>query len=87
MQIQNLILAGILMGAGGFNFYDGIVQHAILKLHLVNEHVCTSVASRNDTFLGICKNDLPYEIVWDVLALAIFALGYLLWRRVARPAQ
>jgi hypothetical protein len=32
--------AGILMGAGGFNFYDGVIQHAILHFHLVNEHVC-----------------------------------------------
>ncbi|HMA91015.1 MAG TPA: DUF2243 domain-containing protein, partial [Burkholderiales bacterium] len=36
----SIMIAGILMGAGGFNFYDGIIQHAILHLHLVNEHVC-----------------------------------------------
>src|SRR5947209_269972 len=31
-----LLFAGILIGAGAFNLYDGIVQHALLHLHLVN---------------------------------------------------
>src|SRR5437763_2251892 len=47
------LIAAILIGAGGFNLYDGIVQHAILHLHLVNELVCSLPASRNDTVLGI----------------------------------
>ncbi len=72
---QRALLAGILIGAGGFNFYDGIIQHALLHLHLVNELVCLAPTSRQDTFLGICKNDLPYEIVWDVVGLAVLLIG------------
>ncbi|MFL5628304.1 MAG: DUF2243 domain-containing protein [Ktedonobacteraceae bacterium] len=78
---RKIIVAGILMGAGGFNFYDGIVQHAILHLHLVNEHVCVTPLSRSDTILGICRNDIPYEIVWDLVGLIVLSLGWFLWRR------
>jgi uncharacterized membrane protein len=78
---RRIIVAGILIGAGGFNFYDGIIQHAILRLHLVNEHVCATVASRSDTILGICRNDVPYEIVWDLAGLIVLALGWFLWQR------
>ena len=64
-------MAAILIGAGGFNLYDGIVQHAILHFHLVNEHVCTTAVSRADTVLSSCRNDLPYEVVFDLVALVI----------------
>lgn len=67
--------AAILMGAGGFNFYDGIIQHAILHLHLVNEYVCNLAITH-----GNCPQDIPYEIVWDILGFALLAAGYLLWR-------
>src|SRR5919205_4327922 len=68
------IVAAILIGAGGFNLYDGIVQHAILHFHLVNELVCSSPASSRDTILGICRNDLPYEVVFDLLALVVLTV-------------
>ncbi len=84
---RNIVLAGILMGAGGFNFYDGIVQHAILHLHLVNELVCVSPTSRADTILGICKNDIPYELVWDIVGFAVLATGFWLWRRETHISQ
>jgi len=74
------IVAAILIGAGGFNLYDGIVQHALLHFHLVNELVCSSPASSRDTVLGICRNDIPYEVVFDLIALIILSIG-ILWRR------
>jgi uncharacterized membrane protein len=77
------LFAAILIGAGGFNLYDGVVQHAILHLHLVNELVCSSPASRNDTVLGICRNDVPYEVVFDLLALIVLSTGILWWRRAS----
>jgi uncharacterized membrane protein len=30
-----LALAGILLGVGGFNLYDGTIQHKLLSLHQV----------------------------------------------------
>ena len=40
-------LAGILLGAGGFNLYDGTIQHKLLRLHQVREGV---------------PNNLPYDL-------------------------
>lgn len=77
------LIAAILIGAGAFNLYDGIVQHAILHWHLVNELVCSSPASRNETILGICSNDVPYEIVFDMIALIVLSIGIVWWRRVS----
>ncbi|HYX50327.1 MAG TPA: DUF2243 domain-containing protein, partial [Ktedonobacteraceae bacterium] len=77
------LVAAILIGAGGFNLYDGIVQHVILHWHIVNELVCSSPASRNDTILGICRNDVPYEVVFDLIALIVLIIGILWWRRVS----
>ncbi len=76
-----IIVAGILMGAGGFNFYDGIIQHAILHLHLVNEHVCNLSVTHGNNTLGNCPQDIPYEVVWDIVGFIILAIGFLLWRR------
>jgi hypothetical protein len=60
------------------------VQHAILHFHLVNELVCSSPASSRDTLLGICRNDIPYEIVFDLLALVILGCGIAWWRSSGR---
>jgi uncharacterized membrane protein len=77
-----VLLAGILIGAGGFNAYDGIVQHAFLHLHLVNEHVCPMPQRGNS--LATCHADIPFEIVWIGVGLLILVSGVVLWRRAAR---
>lgn len=59
------LAAGILCGAGGFNLYDGTIQHKILQLHPVREGV---------------GNILPYDLVWNAIALAVLTAGLLLWR-------
>lgn len=82
-----IIVAGILMGAGGFNFYDGIIQHAILHLHLVNEHVCNIAITHGNNTLANCPQDIPYEIVWDTVGFILLAAGFLLWRRSKRAPQ
>lgn len=61
------LLAGICCGAGGFNLYDGIVQHKLLQLHPVREGV---------------PNILPYDLAWNALALSVLGFGWYLWRRV-----
>lgn len=75
------ILAGILIGAGGFNAYDGLVQHLVLHLHLVNEHVCPR--PMDDNSIVSCPQDLPYEIVWIAIGAAVASAGVVGWRRVA----
>jgi uncharacterized membrane protein len=82
-----LIVAGILIGAGGFNFYDGIIQHAILHLHLVNEHVCNVSVTHGNNSLANCPQDIPYEIVWDIIGFIVLATGFLFWRRNMRALR
>ena len=83
----SIIIAGILMGAGGFNFYDGIIQHAILHFHLVNEHVCNVSITHGNNTLANCPQDIPYEIAWDSIGFIILAIGFLFWHRNRRVWQ
>ena len=50
----------VLVGAGGFNLYDGLIQHKVLKLHQV----------RSDA-----PRQLPYDAVFIGLALAVLVVG------------
>lgn len=75
-------LAGILIGAGGFNAYDGVVQHVLLHLHLVNEKVCPTPERGTNSVLT-CHADIPFEIVWIVIGSLILIVGLYLWRRSA----
>jgi uncharacterized membrane protein len=61
------LASGILFGMGGFNLYDGIVQHKVLQLHPVREKVA---------------NILPYDLAFNAVALVLLAIAWLLWGRV-----
>lgn len=76
------LLAGILIGAGGFNAYDGIVQHLLLHLHLVNERVCPA-PERGNSILT-CHADIPFEVAWIALGLLILGAGIARWRHDVR---
>jgi uncharacterized membrane protein len=62
---------GLLVGAGGFQLYDGTVQHKLLRLHQI----------RYDVEL------LPYDVAWDVAAAVLLLAGLVLLRRAAAPAR
>ncbi len=81
---SNGTMAGILMGGGGFNTYDGVIQHVVLHLHLVNEHVCPTLNINNS--IATCSNDIPLEIVWIAVGAALLATGLIWWRRLASGA-
>ena len=74
--------AAILIGAGGFNLYDGLVQHLLLHLHLVNEFACPAPQANNS--IVTCPADIAFEVAWLVAAAALLGLGILWWRGVAR---
>lgn len=59
------LVGGLLAGMGGFNFYDGTIQHKLLQLHPVREGVA---------------NLLPYDLAWNGVALLLLGLGLLNWR-------
>ncbi|WP_235941723.1 DUF2243 domain-containing protein [Paenibacillus puerhi] len=53
---------GVLLGGGGFQLYDGTIQHKLMRLHQIRyvEHV------------------IIYDIVWNVIAVAMILAGYML---------
>ncbi len=61
-------VAGILLGAGGFQPYDGTVQHKLLHLHQIRYNVAI----------------WPYDVVWNVLAAIMIMVAVLLLRRDRR---
>ena len=65
------VLAGILIGAGGFNLYDGTVQHKLLGLHQVRAGA---------------PDNLPYDLAFIAIAAALAVAGTLLLRRTRQPA-
>jgi uncharacterized membrane protein len=65
------LAAGILLGAGGFQLYDGTVQHKLLQLHQIRYHV----------------NLGPYDWTWNVLAVVMLIIGVVLVRRMSTAAS
>ena len=61
-------VGGLLLGAGGFQLYDGLVQHKVFGLHQI----------RYDVAL------LPYDLTWNVLAVVLLAAGLVLTLRPGR---
>ena len=66
------LLAGMLFGMGGFNLYDGTIQHKILQLHPVREGM---------------SNQLPYDLAFNGLAILLLVAGWLLWRSVRTTSE
>jgi uncharacterized membrane protein len=63
--------AGILVGAGGFNLYDGLIQHKLLGLHQVRAGA---------------PNNLPYDLVFIGVAAVMLLAGLLLLRATGSPS-
>jgi uncharacterized membrane protein len=62
--------AGFCIGLGGFQLYDGTIQHKWWQIHEI----------RYDVAL------LPYDLVWNVIAVVVLVLGVVLWRRTPATA-
>src|SRR3954466_8189201 len=62
------LTGGILLGAGGFQLYDGTVQHKLLQLHQIRYHVDVA----------------PYDWTWNVIAVVMIAAGVVLLVRARR---
>lgn len=61
--------AGFFLGAGGFQLFDGIVDHKLLRLHQIRYGV---------------ENLLPYDILWNASAVGLLIIGVILMRRARR---
>lgn len=53
---------GLCLGAGGFQLYDGTIQHKLMKLHQIRYDV----------------NILPYDLVWNITSFIMIVVGILL---------
>lgn len=63
-------LGGIMLGAGGFQLYDGIIQHKLMRLHQIR----------------YVDNVLLYDIVWNVLAALLIVVGAVMLTTKRVPA-
>ena len=61
---------GLLVGLGGFQLYDGIVQHKLLQLHQIRYGVDIT----------------PYDLVWNIIAVLLLAAGTAVLVRSRRRA-
>jgi uncharacterized membrane protein len=59
---------GLLIGAGGFQLYDGTLQHKIMRLHQIRYHVDVT----------------PYDWTWNVIAVLLIMAGAVLLVRARR---
>ncbi|MFD5158782.1 DUF2243 domain-containing protein [Streptomyces hawaiiensis] len=62
--------SGVCLGLGGFQLYDGTVQHKLLRLHQIRYEV----------------DPRPYDWAWNVIAALFLLAGLLLWRRARRAS-
>ncbi|WP_104204969.1 DUF2243 domain-containing protein [Billgrantia saliphila] len=62
---MRLAWTGVLFGMGGFQLFDGIVSHKLLRIHQI----------RYDVDL------LAYDLAWNLSAIALLLLGAWLLRR------
>lgn len=60
--------AGFFMGMGGFQLFDGIVDHKVLRLHQIRYGV---------------DNLLTYDILWNAAGALLLLIGILLARRTS----
>lgn len=60
--------AGFCIGLGGFQLFDGLIDHKVLRLHQIR----------------YVDNLLPYDIAWNVFAIVLLIIGLLLIRNAKR---
>ncbi|GHF97255.1 membrane protein [Deinococcus piscis] len=66
-----MLAAGVVTGMGAFQLWDGTINHKVLAIHQIRYGV----------------EILPYDLTWNVVALALLLTGVTLWRRgLADPA-
>jgi uncharacterized membrane protein len=69
VTVPKRLWAGALLGWGGFQVYDGLIQHKVLGLHQIRYGV----------------DILPYDLVWNISGAVGIVLGVALLFGPARP--
>ncbi|WP_051338392.1 DUF2243 domain-containing protein [Streptomyces flavidovirens] len=60
--------AGVFLGLGGFQLFDGIVDHKVLRLHQIRYGVDVT----------------PYDVLWNIAGLVLLLIGMVLAVRAQR---
>ncbi|WNB84625.1 DUF2243 domain-containing protein [Cellulomonas sp. ATA003] len=68
---RTAVVSGLLLGAGAFQLWDGVVDHKVLRLHQV----------RYDVDL------LPYDVAWIGSAVMLLAIGAVVGARAGRAPR
>src|SRR5690606_22549272 len=63
---RTAVWTGVFIGAGGFQLFDGLVNHKLLRLHQI----------RYDVPL------LPYDLIWNLVAILLIVVGLVLGSRI-----
>ncbi|WP_428943348.1 DUF2243 domain-containing protein [Pantoea sp. FN060301] len=63
--------AGFFLGMGGFQLFDGIIDHKLLGLHQIR----------------YVDNILPYDLAWNGFGLLLLLTGFLILRRSRAAAR
>ncbi|WP_227938185.1 DUF2243 domain-containing protein [Alkalihalobacillus deserti] len=59
---------GVLLGAGFFQLYDGLIQHKLMRLHQIR----------------YVENVLVYDVIWNLIAIAMVIAGIILINQARR---
>ncbi len=62
---------GKLIGAGGFQLYDGIIQHKLMRIHQIR----------------YVENVIVYDLIWNILAVLMIVVGLILIMRTRHKLQ
>ncbi len=57
--IRERWIGGILLGVGGFQLYDGIIQHKLFRIHQIR----------------YVDNVIVYDVIWNVIAILLIVIG------------
>lgn len=52
-------MGGLLVGAGGFQLYDGTIQHKIMRIHQIR----------------YVDNVIIYDLIWNIIAIILLVIG------------
>ena len=63
---RSAVWAGGFLGAGGFQLFDGLINHKLLRLHQIRYEVPL----------------LPYDLVWNLTAILLILVGLVLGNKI-----
>ena len=64
-------IGGVLIGGGGFQLYDGTIQHKLMKLHQIR----------------YVDNVIIYDLIWNIIALVMALIGIFLIKKPRKESN